>query len=539
MTRPSIILGPDEHRVSDELQLVLAGIQGIYQRGRQLIQVIHSPAPADLAAVRRVQNTPILALLSRPSFRTLITRYCCFLKPKIRNGEVVMTEDGKLTYVEAHPPDWLVSSLYEQATWPVPVLNATVEAPVIFESGRILATPGYDRGSGLYCHFSDDLRMPQVSSSPTDDQVELAKSWLHEIVCDFPFEKECHRSGWYAGVLSYLARWAYTGPTPFFLINKSAPGIGGSRLAEAAQLLCAGRKGTLYTVASDNQQEKKQLDQIALNGDLLVYIDNISDSTKFGTGELDKAFTQDVWDCSVKYKDGIFRVPLLAVWWGNGNNVQYRPGVDTFRRTQLIRLVSAMERPQERIGFRHPDLLSWVLDNRGSLLWSFLTLLRAYFAAGRPKHGLTVWGGFEAWSDIVRECLVFHGYDDPYLASEQLVSVSDPAQMAWRRALVGLEELCASVRQPDGLSAHEISGYLEDELEQRRAFPSKTKEYDLLMAALNELLPRKGHSRTPDSGALGYLFRKYHLRVFDGRRLECDDRSTSRGRLWTVRRLSS
>lgn len=539
MTRPSILLGPDEHRVSDELQLVLAGIQGIYQRGRRLIQVVHAPAPVDLAAVRRVQDAPVLVLLSSPTFRTLITRYCCFLKPKIRNGEVVMNDDGKPAWIEAHPPGWLVSSLYEQPTWPVPVLHATVESPVIFDSGRILSAPGYDRGSGLYCHLSDGLRVPPVSASPNEEEIKRAKSWLHEVVCDFPFEKECHRSGWYAGVLSYLARWAYVGPTPFFLINKSAPGIGGSRLAEAAQLLCAGRTGTLYTVASDNQQEKKQLDQIALNGDLLVYIDNISDSTPFGTGELDKAFTQNLWDCSVKYKDGTYRVPLLAVWWGNGNNVQFRRGVDTFRRTQLIRIVSPLERPQERTGFRHPDLLEWVLSNRGSLLWSFLTLLRAYFAAGKPKHGLKVWGGFERWSDIVRECLVFHGYDDPYLASEQLAQVSDPAQMAWRRALEGLEALCEYAKHPEGLSSHEIYGYLETELEERRAFASKTKEHELLMAALNELLPRKGSSRIPDTASLGYLFRKYQLRVFDGRRLECDDRSTSRGRLWFVRRMSS
>ena len=94
MTRPSIVLGPDEHRVSDELQLVLAGIPGIYQRGRQLIQVVHSPAPADLAAVRRVENSTTLALLARSNLRTLMTRHCCFLKPKVRNGEVVLSDDG-------------------------------------------------------------------------------------------------------------------------------------------------------------------------------------------------------------------------------------------------------------------------------------------------------------------------------------------------------------------------------------------------------------------------------------------------------------
>ena len=539
MTRPSIVLGPDEHRVSDELQLVLAGIPGIYQRGRQLIQVVHSPAPADLAAVRRVENSTTLALLARSNLRTLMTRHCCFLKPKVRNGEVVLSDEGHPVLVEAHPPEWAVSSLFEQSTWPVPILNASVEAPVIFSSGRILETPGYDRGSGLYYHPAAGLKLPPVAESPGADHVELAKTYLHEVVCNFPFEKECHRSGWYAGVLSYLARWAYSGPTPLFLVNKSAPGIGGSRLAEAAQLICAGRKGTLYTVAADNQQEKKQLDQIALNGDLLVYIDNISESTPFGTGELDKALTMDVWDCSVKYKDGTYRVPLLAIWWATGNNVQYRRGVDTFRRTQLIRLVSALERPQERTDLRHPDLLGWVIENRGQLLWSFLTLLRAYFAAGKPKHGLKIWGGFESWSDIVRECLVFHGYEDPYLAAEQLTQLSDPAQMACRRLLLGWEELCAAAGEPDGLSAHEAIGYLETELEERRAVPSKVKLHELLIAALNELAPRKGSSRLPDAPALGYLFRKYHLRVFDGRRLESDDRSTSRGRVWAVRRVTS
>lgn len=539
MTRPSIVLGPDEHRVSDELQLVLAGIPGIYQRGRQLIQVVHSPAPADLAAVRRVENSTTLALLARSNLRTLMTRHCCFLKPKVRNGEVVLSDEGHPVLVEAHPPEWAVSSLFEQSTWPVPILNASVEAPVIFSSGRILETPGYDRGSGLYYHPAAGLKLPPVAESPGADHVELAKAYLHEVVCNFPFEKECHRSGWYAGVLSYLARWAYSGPTPLFLVNKSAPGIGGSRLAEAAQLICAGRKGTLYTVAADNQQEKKQLDQIALNGDLLVYIDNISESTPFGTGELDKALTMDVWDCSVKYKDGTYRVPLLAIWWATGNNVQYRRGVDTFRRTQLIRLVSALERPQERTDLRHPDLLGWVIENRGQLLWSFLTLLRAYFAAGKPKHGLKIWGGFESWSDIVRECLVFHGYEDPYMAAEQLTQLSDPAQMACRRLLLGWEELCAAAGEPDGLSAHEAIGYLETELEERRAVPSKVKLHELLIAALNELAPRKGSARLPDAPALGYLFRKYHLRVFDGRRLESDDRSTSRGRVWAVRRVTS
>ena len=62
-----------------------------------------------------------------------------------------------------------------------------------------------------------------------------------------------------------------------------------------------------------------------------------------------------------------------------------------------------------------------------------------------------------------------------------------------------LEALCEYAKHPEGLSSHEICGYLETELDAQRAFSSKTKEHELLMAALNELLPRKGR---PGDGLL-------------------------------------
>jgi hypothetical protein len=42
------------------------------------------------------------------------------------------------------------------------------------------------------------------------------------------------------------------------------------------------------------------------------------------------------------------------------------------------------EHPEERTGFKYPDLLGYVTSNRGELLAAVLTILRASFVAGKP-----------------------------------------------------------------------------------------------------------------------------------------------------------
>jgi hypothetical protein len=536
MSRPSILISADEYKVVDELQLVIKEISGLYQRGRQLVQVIRSENASDSGSLAQASKEPQIVAVPKSNLRTMLTRHCSFLKVKLRSGEVELDNEGQPVLIPAHPPEWAVNTLFDQPVWPIPSLDAVVESPVFLRSGRILQQPGYDPRSGLFYSPDSKLDMPLISEEPDSSEIEEAKDLIEEVVCDFPFENDSHRSGWFAGVLSYLCRWAYTDGTPLFLINKSAPGIGGSRLSEAAMLICAGRKGKLYTVAADNQQEKKQIDEVALNGNLLVYIDNISESAPFGTGELDKALTQDVWDCSVKYKDGTFRQPLLCVWWANGCNVQYRRGVDTFRRTQMIRLISKLERPQERTDLRHPDLLDWVAKNRGKILWAFLTLVRSYHNAGCPQHSLKTWGGFESWGRIVRECLVFHGYADPYLAFEALVQLSDPAQLAKRQLLLGWEQMCKAAGHPEGMTSLEAQRLLESEMEERRLVPSKQMEHEILIEAFGELCKKgAGRAGVPDSAQIGYLLRACRDRIFAGRRIVCTDPDKDpRGRIWTV-----
>ena len=95
--------------------------------------------------------------------------------------------------------------------------------------------------------------------------------------------------------------------------------------------------------------------------------------------------TATSWEDRLLGVNRIVRAPLYVTWFATGNNVAI--AADTARRVCHIRLESPEERPENRSGFRHPDLLRWVGENRQRLLGAAITILRAYFCAGRPDQG--------------------------------------------------------------------------------------------------------------------------------------------------------
>ena len=132
-------------------------------------------------------------------------------------------------------------------------------------------------------------------------------------------------------------------------------------------------------------------------------------------------------------------VPLFATWYATGNNIIL--AADTARRTLHIRLESPDEKPEERSGFHHPDLLAWVRTVRPRLATAAVTVLAAYCAAGRPDMRLTPWGSFEAWSALVRQALVWAGLPDPAATRTELTSQADREAAALRGLIAGWEEI--------------------------------------------------------------------------------------------------
>jgi hypothetical protein len=97
-------------------------------------------------------------------------------------------------------------------------------------------------------------------------------------------------------------------------------------------------------------------------------------------------------------------------------------------RVILCRLDARIERPEER-DFRIADLKYYLAEHRRSLVAAAITILRAYYLAGRSEQRLTPWGGFDDWSGTVRAALVWLGLPDP-CGTRQYVIGDDPDREA-------------------------------------------------------------------------------------------------------------
>ena len=114
---------------------------------------------------------------------------------------------------------------------------------------------------------------------------------------------------------------------------------------------------------------------------------------------------------------------------------------DTSRRTCHIRLNSPLENPEDRTGFKYSDLRGHVREHRADLLGAAITVLRAWFVAGKPDMELKPWGSFEGWSDVVRNPVVWAGLSDPGETREELGDAADNEAAALRALIAGWTEL--------------------------------------------------------------------------------------------------
>src|SRR5262249_46261183 len=166
---------------------------------------------------------------------------------------------------------------------------------------------------------------------------------------------------------------------------------------------------------------------LAMEGERLVLLDNLAGAV--GNDVLDMALTADRWKDRVLGVNKVYDGPLHVTWFGTGNNVQL--AADTARRCSHCRMETQDERPELRTGFKHPDLRRHVREHRGQLLSAAITILRGWFAAGKPRHtgkdgkGLAAWGWFEGWSGVVGEAVVYAGLCDPGETRLALQSAAD------------------------------------------------------------------------------------------------------------------
>jgi hypothetical protein len=513
--RPEILISTDEHRVVSETVEALRADPGLFQRGSMLVRILHEGRTDQ--GIRRSEGSPTIAEAPPANLRERMTECATFRKLQRRGAG--------FDEVQAHPTSWLVAAVHQRGEWPgIRYLRGVSEVPILRSDGSICQTPGYDEQTRALYEPNEDF--PPIPGDVDADDADAALQDLLEVVCDFPFEGEDHKAAWLAALLTPLARFAFIGPSPLFLIDANVQSAGKGLLAQTIGQIILGREMPVSSYAHRSEEMRKVITAIAVGGDRLILFDNVAGT--LGNDALDRALTSTRWKDRILGRNEQVDLPLLPAWYATGNNVAV--AADSARRIIHIRLDVLDEHPEQRSGFRHPDLLKWIAENRPRLLTGALTILSAYCKAARPRHNLTPFGSFEGWSGLVREAVVWVGLPDPCSTRARLAESADTTADA-------LSQLIASWKQYDTDGNGIVVAQMLGELYPQGEHPPSDETSVAMRAALENLVGSPA-GRSPTPRQIGNRLRAFRRRVVGGSFLDCNPAEQQRsGALWRLHRL--
>ncbi len=388
--------------------------------------------------------------------------------------------DKKGDSYQAHPPAELARAIQSHAgSWPFPLLAGVVEAPQLFEDGRVLELEGYDAASGLVLR-TRGVSFAPIAPSPTQEDAKCALRWIDEqLLAGFPFIDACDRAAALALLLSAVGRSTYA-QGPAFGATAPNRSCGKSTLLRSGAILATGRGPALIDPGTNDEEADKRILSVLVEGHRFVSFDNLRNAEKLDTPSIAKAITEPVYTGRPLGKTGTISLPTDGVLF-TYSGVNLEPRGDTVSRSVLIRLDPAVERPwAKRWGTRDPTEIA--LEKRGELVSAALTVLKAFIAAGCPDQGLGPYR-LAGWNRVIRNAVVWAGYADPLAGMTQL-EAGDPENepcadlmAAWSRVfgerVVTTSEVVAvcSVANDDLKQALLVvagSGRMADAVEPRR-----------------------------------------------------------------------
>ena len=494
--RPAIELTPEIHEVADQTEAALLQLPDapLYQRAHRLVCIAAGMPPPP--GVTRPENSAVIWPVTAPLLAELAAKAARFF-----------TYDGD-DMVRCRPPSWLMQTLLARTERPFPPLEGLVYAPTIRPDGSVLATEGYDRATGLSLALGG-VPYPAIPAHPSREDGVRALAQLKDPLQDFPFAERWHESAAIAMILTVVCRPFIEGTTPLGGIGAHNQGAGKGLLANVIAIIGTGRPCAFWPQPTNEEEERKRLLAIGLQGDVIVCIDNVT--RPFGSGTFANVIT------GLSYKDRILgysenvEVPIRCVWLATGNNLTYVG--DMARRVVPIIIDPHMERPEERTGFAYADLLAHVQQQRPTLVAAALTLMRAYIAAGLPPQTSQAYGSFEEWYRKVCGALLWLGEPDPCEGRKALQAEVEDELLHFRQ-LVRCWHACYHATLSTPRTLKQVAFETQNNATNT---PNSPNAWNDLKDALGAFDPKYDGQHLDTHGA-GYALRKYQGRVVDGKR---------------------
>lgn len=515
--KPEILVTLDERRVLSDTLDALGRIEPppLFSRGGRLCYVQYSDSIPNVGTL--AQEAPVIQIAPTSYIQHVLNSYINWVGYKpVRQTSKAVAEGRKPEFRQSKmkaPKNLavLLSEVGEIGTSKIPRLQAVVEGPFLRTGGSLCRGGFFDRASGVYS--------TGASSNRSILPLQEACGILADVFVDFPLEQG-HYSILLAAVLTGVGRFTFTGPSPLFLFDANQPAAGKTLAAHVVANIVTPEGAVSATLGSgkeDGEEDRKQLTSVAVAGARVVLIDNVTGI--FGSNKLCEALTlhNGMWSDRLLGRNTTWRGPLNPLWLATGNNVLLR--ADMYRRVCYCRLNSKTEKPEERTGFRHPALMTYVREKRLDLFWAALSILKNYFDAGCPfPEGLAHFGGFEDWSAKIRGAVIWAGYPDPLGTKESLSSVDEDRENG---SIVVQSVLRMCTEQEKNLKASEILDI---------AYGGLGDDYSQFLEILKSQARYVKGERIP-AGSLGKILKRYRERPFDGYYLYFDRRE------WGVRKV--
>ena len=485
--RPTLDVTSELNVLVDRSMRLLAQDPCLYQKGGELVIV-----------GRDNEGRPLVRKAKASQVRYLLSKHAAWMN------------DGK----PCHPSSSVATCIVDRGAWEhVRPLRALSSFPVLSSSG-VFGANGYDAETRTL--FIGDVEV-NVPEEPSHEDATRAVASLLDVVQDFPFADDAHRSAWIAALLTPLSRFAHDGNVPLVLVQANAPRVGKTRLVQVISYILTGAESPAITQTKGEDETRKRALPLLREARPMVLIDNVLGT--FGGATTNAITTSRTFEDRVLGKSTTISCENLTTWFITGNNVSL--AADTPERCLHIRLHCEDESPNLRAGFRYPDLFAVVKERRAELLSSALTILSAFIRAGMPDQGLPPWGSFESWSALVRSALVFAGMPDPAVTRHELEANADIETDSKAMLVAGIEELHIARGSIGGLRAAEI-------LDMVRSLPADA--VPTLRSALQEISSHP--AMLPDPKTLSRHLRDAKGRNLRGLVLRCEPDPKAAHRWW-------
>lgn len=401
----SVMAGRLHEAVDEAEQALLNSNIEVFQRGGALVRPIRAPITDGHTGQK--ENLRLISLCEDWLNETF-TRVALFQKVRGETGEVVTINC---------PPAIVKAYLARVGEWRVPILKGLVHGPTMRGDGTIITTPGYDPKSNLYADF-DPTAFPPLPDAPGRDEAMKAVVSFKELLSTFPFVSDADRSVAIAAILTGVVRHLF--PTaPLFGYSAPVAGSGKSLLVDLTSIIVTGQPAAVLSPGKTQEELEKRLAAALIQASSIVSLDNCT-GTIFGAF-LCQVVTQSRVQTRILGQSKNIEVLTNVLMLATGNNLTFTE--DMTRRVLLCSLDPEMERPEERQFEK--DIIHEVQSNRGLILVYSLTILQAFFKAGRPQT-IKALGSFSDWSRVVPAALVWLGEANP-LSTIENVRDNDPA----------------------------------------------------------------------------------------------------------------